>query len=276
VPEHVTPSVAKDLLRRHRLRAGRRFGQHFLVDPNTVRRIVRLAELQPDATVLEIGPGLGSLTVALSAAAKRVVAVEVDGRVAEALTEVVGGLRNVDVVVGDALEVDLGALAGAGARLVSNLPYNVATPILMRVLERVPQITGGLVMTQRELGRRWVAGPGDPDVGAVSLRVAYHARARIIGDVPATVFLPPPKVSSVLVAFERHDPPVDVTDEASFFALVRDAFGRRRKTIRNSLVGAGWDTARIDAALADARIEPRQRPERLGLFDFARLHAALR
>ncbi|MCA1830428.1 MAG: 16S rRNA (adenine(1518)-N(6)/adenine(1519)-N(6))-dimethyltransferase RsmA, partial [Actinobacteria bacterium] len=223
----VTPSVASDLLERYNLRAGRKHGQHFLVDPNTVRRIVRLADISPDETILEIGPGLGSLTVALAEAAARVVAVEIDTEVAEALREVIASLDNVELVIADAMKVDI----DTSCRLVANLPYNVATPLIIRVLDDIDAVSGGLVMVQRELGERWTASPGTKAYGSVSVHVAYHASARIVGEVPRTVFMPQPKVSSVLVAFERRElPPVDVADERAFLAFVRRAFTHRRKT----------------------------------------------
>jgi 16S rRNA (adenine1518-N6/adenine1519-N6)-dimethyltransferase len=276
VLEHVTPSVASELLRRHHLRAGHRYGQHFLVDPNTVRRIVRLAKISPTETILEIGPGLGSLTVALAQSARRVVAVEIDEAVATALREVVGDGHNVEVVVADALHADLAGWLSEPARLVANLPYNVATPILMRVLDEVPAVHGGLVMAQRELGERWTAPPGSRTYGAASVHVAYHAEARIVGEVPRTVFLPPPKVASVLVEFTRRPAAgVDVADRDALFGFVQRAFGHRRKTLRNSLVAAGFDRSRVEAALDACAIAPRSRPEDLALADFARLQAAL-
>lgn len=258
---HVTPSVASDLLARYQLKAGRKHGQHFLVDPNTVRRIVRMADVRPDETILEIGPGLGSLTVALAEAAARVVAVEIDTEVAEALREVIDGLDNVDLVIDDAMKVDL-----PGGRLVANLPYNVATPLIIRVLDEFPSVRGGLVMVQRELGERWTAKPGSKTYGSVSVHIAYRATAKIAGDVPRTVFMPPPKVSSVLVSFERRvQPPVEVGDEAAFFAFVRRAFAHRRKTLRNSIgvkeLGCG--------------IDPQARPEDVSLEQYACLFAAL-
>jgi 16S rRNA (adenine1518-N6/adenine1519-N6)-dimethyltransferase len=276
VPKHVTPSIAGELLDRHDLRAGVRHGQHFLVDPNTVRRIVRLADIQPDETILEIGPGLGSLTVALSEAARRVVAVEIDAAVAHALDEVIGDLTNVDVAVADAMHADLGDLVGGEARLVANLPYNVATPLFLRVLTAFPQIRGGLVMVQREIGERWTARPSTRAYGSVTVRAEYHAQVRIVGEVPRTVFMPPPKVASVLVGFTRRTaPPVDVGDEAAFFAFVQSAFAHRRKTLRNSLVAAGRDRDSIARALEEHGIPERARPEDLSLQDFARLAADL-
>lgn len=276
MPVHVTPSVASDLLERYDLRAGVRHGQHFLVDPNTVRRIVRIADVRPDETILEIGPGLGSLTVALAEAAKRVVAVEIDQTIATVLDEVLSDVDNVDVVVGDAMDVDLSALTAGNARLVANLPYNVATPIFMRVLHHVREVIGGLVMVQRELGERWTADPGSRAYNAVSVRARYHADVRIVGDVPRTVFMPPPKVASVLVAFDRHTaPPVDVRDEDAFLRFVVAAFAHRRKTLRNSLVAAGFDKETVARALSETGIDERARPEDVSLDRYATLYASL-
>lgn len=274
--QHVTPSIAADLLRRHRLRAGRRYGQHFLVDPNTSRRIVRLAAVSPDEVVLEIGPGLGSLTVALAGAARRVVAVEIDADVAAAFHEVVGEPPNVELIVADALRIDLSAALREPARLIANLPYNIATPLLMQLLDDVPEVTGGLVMIQRELGERWTAGPGSRAYGSASVHVAYHANARVVGDVPATVFMPPPDVSSVLVEFTRHAvPPVDVADPGALFDFVRSAFGHRRKMLRNSLGAAGFGRDAVESALSACGLDSRVRPEDLSLDEFARLHSLL-
>lgn len=274
--EHVTPSVANDLLRRHGLRAGHRYGQHFLVDPNTVRRIVRLADIGRGETIVEIGPGLGSLTVALAQNAKHVITVEIDENVAAALREVVDGAPNVEIVVADAMRVDLGCLCPGSVRLVANLPYNVATPILMRVLDEVPAVRGGLVMVQREVGERWTAGPGSRTYGATSVHVAYHADARIAGEVPRTVFLPPPKVASVLVEFTRRDEPlVDVSDPGRFLGFVRLAFAHRRKTLRNSLMVGGFDRVSVETALIACGIDPHARPEDLALTDFGQLFASL-
>jgi len=257
----VTPSVASDLLQRYNLRAGRKHGQHFLVDPNTVRKIVRLAEIRPDETIIEIGPGIGSLTVALAEAAQHVVAIEIDEEVAAAFGEVIDGIDNVELIIGDAMRTDL----SVPSRLVANLPYNVATPLMIRVLDELPCISGGLVMVQRELGERWTASPGSKVYGSVSVHVAYRAHARIVAEVPRTVFMPPPKVASVLVAFERREPPVDVSDEAAFFAFVRRAFGHRRKTLRNSL----------GVKELPCSIDPQARPEDVSLEAYACLFAEL-
>jgi 16S rRNA (adenine1518-N6/adenine1519-N6)-dimethyltransferase len=276
VPKHVTPSIAGELLVRHDLRAGVRHGQHFLVDPNTVRRIVRIADIAADETILEIGPGLGSLTVALAEAARRVVAVEIDPAIATVLNEVIDDLDNVDVVIADAMHADLGEALGGPARLIANLPYNVATPLFVRVLTEFPDIRGGLVMVQREIGERWTATPSTRTYGSVTVRTRYHTEARIAGDVPRTVFMPPPKVASVLVEFTRRaEPPVDVGDERAFFAFVQAAFAHRRKTLRNSLVAGSYEKDTVAAALNACGIPERSRPEDLSLEDFAGLHRTL-
>lgn len=269
----ITASVARDLLQRHGLAARRSLGQHFLVDPNTARRIVRLARVGPGERILEIGPGLGSLTVVLADAGAQVVAVELDEAVAEVVREVAG--PRVEIVTGDAMRTDLCALAAPSARLVANLPYNVATPLLARVLEDVPEVTGGLVMVQRELAERWTAGPGSKTYGAISVKVAYHADARIVGDVPRTVFLPPPKVASTLVAFTRRPAPVHVDDPGGFLSFVSSAFAHRRKTILNALASAGRDRFLVEAALRASGIDPRARPESLDIVAFAAIWAEL-
>lgn len=267
--EHLTVSRVRELLERHGLRLRRSLGQHFLVDPNTARRIVRLAGLSTDDVVLEIGPGLGSLTVLLSKAVARVVAVELDERMAAALDEVVADAGNVEIVVADAVRADLQSMAAGEAVLVANLPYNVATPVFAHVLEDVPAVGRGLVMVQRELGERWTARPGTKAYGSITVKAAYFAETKIAGRVPRSVFMPPPSVDSVLVAFRRRPPPVEVGE--GFFPFVESAFGHRRKTIRNALLAAGWDRSLVEAAPVD----PMLRPEQLDLRAWAELHEAM-
>jgi len=267
----------RTLLADHGLRPRRGLGQHFLADPNTARRIVRLAGIGDGDRVLEIGPGLGSLTLALADAGAHVVALELDRHLAPVLeTTLADATANgrVEVVVGDALEVDLAALLGDardGAwHSVSNLPYNVAAPVVVRLLEHAPRIERQLVMVQREVGERLAAVPGSPAYGALSVKVAYHAHAEIAGAVPPTVFLPPPKVESVLVRIVRRAaPPVDVPSPDRLFALVRAGFGQRRKMLRRALrpeLGAG-----VIAVLEAAGVDPAARAETLGLEDWAKL-----
>jgi 16S rRNA (adenine1518-N6/adenine1519-N6)-dimethyltransferase len=254
------------LLAESGLHARRSLGQNFVVDPNTIRRIVRLAEITPDDDVVEVGPGLGSLTLGLVAAGARVVAIEKDARLSEVLRTVVPS--EVRIVTADALEVDLADLLGPGPwTMVANLPYNVATPLVLEVLDTVPAVSRMLVMVQHEVGERLAAPPGSAAYGIPSLRVAQHATARIVGSVGPTVFHPRPNVRSALVAITRRERPlVDVADEALMWQLVRTAFGQRRKTMRRSL-----SSLATPEDLEAAGIAASDRPERLPLEAFGRL-----
>ena len=267
----LTPASVRALLGEHGLRPSRRRGQHFLADPNTARRIVRLARVEPGDRVLEIGAGLGSLTLALRERECSVLAVEIDPRLVSILESEMGDDPDVRVVAGDALTVDLDALLGAGPwRCVSNLPYNVATPVVIRLLEEAPTVASGLVMVQREVAQRLVAGPGTPAYGAPSVRVAYYAEAKIVGTVPRAVFVPVPKVDSALVELIRRDtPPVDVPSRALLFELVRAGFAHRRQMLRRTLRPVLGE--RTTSVLTDAHVDPRARAESLGLPEWAAL-----
>jgi len=267
----LTPGDIRALLAEHGLRTSRRFGQHFLADPNTARRIVRLAGVEAGDPVLEIGPGLGSLTLALRERGCDVLALEVDRKLANVLEEVVAGDDGVRVVTGDALAVDLDALLGSRPwRCVSNLPYNVATPVVIRLLEQAPSVSAALVMVQREAADRLVAGPGSAAYGAVSVRVAYYADARIVGMVPRSVFVPVPKVDSALVELVRRDaPPVDVPSRERLFALVRAGFAHRRKMLRRTLRPVLGE--RAVHVLTNAGVDPGARAESLGIVEWAAL-----
>jgi 16S rRNA (adenine1518-N6/adenine1519-N6)-dimethyltransferase len=263
----LTRREVADLLRRSGIRPSRALGQNFVVDPNTVRRIARLAAVGPGDRVVEIGAGLGSLTLALAETGASVVAVELDRYVVPVLREVVerAGVR---VVEADALRLDWAELLGDGGAwvLVANLPYNVATPLVLTLLERAPMIGRMLVMVQREAGERLAAGPGDEAYGAVSVKVAYRAEARLVGRVPPTVFVPQPKVESVLVSVTRRSEPAVAVDEARLFALVEAGFAHRRKMLRRALAGVVDD--RVFAAAA---IRPEARAEELGVEAWGRL-----
>jgi 16S rRNA (adenine1518-N6/adenine1519-N6)-dimethyltransferase len=266
----LTPVTVRALLAEHDLHPSRALGQHFLADPNTARRIVRLADLAPDARVLEIGPGLGSLTVALADAGAHVRALELDRHLVAVLAETVTGVGDIEVVAGDALTFDLDTLGAGPWACVSNLPYNLATPIVVRLLEDAPQVTRLLVMVQREVGERLAAGPGTAAYGAVSVKVAYHAAARVVGVIPPTVFVPPPNVESVLVRLDRHpEPPVRVPSTETLFRLVRAGFAHRRKMLRGALRPVLGE--RTEATLVAAGIAPTDRAETLDLATWATL-----
>lgn len=272
----LTPATIPALLERHGLAPSRALGQNFLADPNTARRIVRLAGIEAGDHVLEIGPGIGSLTVALLEAGARVTAIELDRHVVPALLDTVGE-DAITLVTGNAMTIDVDAVLGDTDdpwHVVSNLPYNVATPIVMRLLETAPRAQSILVMVQREVGERLAAGPGTKAYGAVSVKVAYFASARVVGIVPPSVFIPAPRVESALVHLTRHpSPPVDVPSSARLFALVRAGFGQRRKMLRGALRAELGDG--VGDALATAGIDPRARAETLTLDDWARLARAV-
>jgi 16S rRNA (adenine1518-N6/adenine1519-N6)-dimethyltransferase len=263
----LTPASISELLDRHDLRLSRALGQNFLADPNTARRIVRLAGVEAGDRVLEIGPGVGSLTVALAEAGASVTALELDRHMMPALEEVVADLSNVRVVQGDALTDDLTALIveqPGDWKLVANLPYNVATPMVARVLEEAPTVGSLLVMVQREVGERLAAPAGGKDYGAISVKVAYYGDAKVVGAVPRTVFLPPPNVDSVLIRIVRHAaPPVAVPSPDALFVLVRTGFAQRRKMLRRALQPVLG--ARTIEVLEQAGVDPQARAESLDL-----------
>jgi len=266
------------LLADNGLRPSRALGQNFVADGNTVRRIVRLAGVGPGSRVVEIGAGLGSLTLALAEAGATVTAVEIDRHVLPVLRSQVEPL-GVRVVEADALRLDWDGLlgppdaAGEGApwTLVANLPYNVATPLVVGVLEEAPQVASLLVMVQREVGERLAAGARDEAYGAVSVKVAYWADASVVGRVPATVFIPRPKVESVLVRLDRRPRPEGAAGAVAYerlFEVVRAGFGQRRKMLRRSLDGVV-----TPAAFDAAGVAPTARAEELDLAEWGRLAA---
>ena len=258
-----------NLLEEHSLSPRRAFGQNFVADPNTVRRIARLAGIGPGDHVVEIGGGLGSLTLALAETGARVTAIEIDHGIAPVLRAVTAELENVTVVEGDALTLDWTSLLSDDSRVtvVANLPYNVATPLVADLLDTVPQIDRFVVMVQREVALRLAASPGSSDYGAISVKVAYWGSARILGDVPPTVFVPRPKVTSSIIEITRRaEPAVGDVTPTELFTLVRRAFGQRRKMLRRSLAEAV--TAEQFVA---AEVSPEARPEQLDVMAWGRL-----
>lgn len=265
------PADIRQLLADNDLHPSRALGQNFVADANTVRRIVRLAEVQRGQPVVEIGAGLGSLTLALAEAGAEVTAVEIDRHVVPVLRQQVEP-HGVRVVEADALRLDWPELLGEGPEpwaLVANLPYNVATPLVIRILEEAPQVGSLLVMVQREVGERMAAGAGDEAYGAVSVKIAYWARATVVGRVPPSVFVPRPRVESVLVRLvRRSDAPWRPGDPSydRLFAVVRGGFAHRRKMLRRSLSDL------VDpGTFEEAGIDPTARAEELTLEEWGRL-----
>ena len=265
------PADIRQLLADNDLHPSRALGQNFVADANTVRRIVRLAEVHPGQPVVEIGAGLGSLTLALAEAGAEVTAVEIDRRVVPVLRQQVEP-HGVRVVEADALRLDWPELLGDGPEpwaLVANLPYNVATPLVIRVLEEASQVDSLLVMVQREVGERMAAAAGDQAYGAVSVKIAYWARATVVGRVPPSVFVPRPRVESALVRLvRRSDAPWKPGDPSydRLFAVVRGGFAHRRKMLRRSLADL------VDPGTFDqVGIDPTARAEELTLEQWGRL-----
>ena len=257
------------------IRPTKKLGQNFVHDPNTVRRIVAAADLRPDDVVLEVGPGLGSLTLALLPSCRALVAVEIDGVLADRLPVTVAqrapGLADrLSVVHEDAMRVTPAQLPVEPTALVANLPYNVAVPVVLHLLAALPSLRTGLVMVQSEVADRMAAGPGSKVYGVPSVKLAWYADARRAGPVPRSVFWPVPNVDSALVAFERH-PPLSVVDPKQLFSLVDAAFAQRRKMLRGALSGWAGSAAEAQRLLVAAGVDPAVRGEQLAVSDFIRI-----
>ena len=259
-----------ELLAQHGLAPRRAFGQNFVSDPNTVRRIARMANVGPNDHVVEIGAGLGSLTLALAETGARITAIEIDHGIAPVLRDVVKDLPNVSVVVGDALELDWNEiiLPGSKAVVVANLPYNVATPLVADLLDAIPQISRFVVMVQKEVALRLASSVGSSDYGAISVKVAYWATARVLGDVPPSVFIPRPKVTSSIIEITRRETPAVGPHIApqQLFKVIRTGFGQRRKMLRRSLAAIATPENFVLAG-----VSPEARPEELDVHQWGRL-----
>ena len=269
------PAEVRALAERFGIRPTKRLGQNFVHDPNTVRRIVKAAGLTPDDVVVEVGPGLGSLTLALLPAAAHVHAVEIDPALAAALPGTVAEFApdladRLTVTTADAMTVR--ELDPAPTAVVANLPYNVGVPVLLTLLGALPSLEKGLVMVQQEVVDRLAAGPGSKVYGVPSAKLAWFATARKAGPVPRAVFWPVPNVDSGLLAFTRREPPAG--DRAAVFTVVDTAFAQRRKALRPALAGWAGSAAAAEEILRAAGVDPMARAETLGIDAFARIAAA--
>ena len=258
------------------IRPTKTLGQNFVIDANTVRRIVRDSGVGPDDVVLEVGPGLGSLTLALLPHVAQVIAVEIDGRLASALPRTVasrsGYADRLQVVEADALAVR--ELPAAPTALVANLPYNVSVPVLLHLLSAFPTISSALVMVQAEVADRLAADPGSRTYGVPSAKARWFGTVRRVGSVPPSVFWPVPNVDSGLVRIDRTSPGYPAADRAKVFAVVDAAFSQRRKTLRSALAGWAGSPVRAEAIMRHAGIDPGLRGEALGIADFVAIAAA--
>lgn len=256
------------LLDAHGVVPKKSLGQNFVIDPNTILKVVSCAGLTGEERVIEIGAGAGSLTVALAHAAAHVTALEYDQRLIPVLRETLAGATNVDLIHADAMDFDFEEVA-AGS-LVANLPYNVAATLVLKVLEEAPSISRLTVMTQKEVGERLAALPGSPPYGITSVLVARWGAARLAGRISRRAFFPVPNVDSVVVTVQRRDPPA-TGDHSTFYSVVKAAFSQRRKTLRNTLASLAGSPAVSEQRLSAAGITPDLRAEEISPQQFERL-----
>ena len=256
-PQIADKGVTKHILRAFDLHASRRLGQNFLISPGVVRAVVEAAEIENGDRVLEIGPGIGTLTQGLLEAGAEVTAVELDKKLPAVLAETLRGYEHLKVVQGDILKTDIPALMGDQPfKVAANLPYYITTPILLSLLEQSLPITHIVTMVQKEVAERMTARPGGKDYGALSVAVQYHTEPEIVLDVPPSCFFPAPEVDSAVIACTvRQTPAVAVQDEKLFFRVVKASFGQRRKTLSNALKPLGFSKAQIEDALLGAGID---------------------
>lgn len=272
-PQIANREATSHILKSFGLRASKRLGQNFLINSAIVQGIVTAAEIEAGDRVLEIGPGIGTLTQGLAEAGAQVTAVELDKKLPAVLAETLKGYDNVKIVPGDILKTDIRELMGQQPfKVAANLPYYITTPILMALLEQKLPITKIVTMVQKEVAERMIASPGGKDYGALSVAVQYFTAPEIVLEVPPSSFLPPPAVDSVVISCQvLENPSVSVEDEKMFFRVVRTSFGQRRKTLFNALKGLGLDKEIVAAALEKTGIEPSRRGETLSLQEFAKL-----
>lgn len=272
-PIIASPQVTNHILHRFKLRADKKLGQNFLIDENIVRNIVAVAELSPSDTVLEVGPGIGTLTQGLAESGASVVAVELDKRLLPVLDTTLDGYDNVRIVNGDILQVDIMQTVGVDEfKVCANLPYYITTPIIFALLEKRLPMERLVAMVQKEVAERMAAKPGGKDYGALSVAIQYYTEPEIAFIVPPSSFIPAPSVdSAVIVCKRREKPPVEVCDEALFFRVVKAAFSLRRKMLSNSLKNMGIKGEQVARWLELAGVDGKRRAETLSLEDFAAL-----
>ena len=272
-PKIASREVTTHILKAFGLRMSKKLGQNFLIDAGIVQGIVDAAQIEPGDRVLEIGPGIGTLTQGLAEAGADMTAVELDKKLPAVLAETLKGYDNVRIVPGDILKVNIPEIMGDKPfKVAANLPYYITTPILMALLERHLPITHMVTMVQKEVALRMVAKPGGKDYGALSVAVQYYTEPEIVLDVPPRSFIPAPEVDSVVIACKvRETPAVEVQDEKMFFRVVKAAFGQRRKTLANALKGGGLPKEQVRDAMERAGIDPTRRGETLSLHEFAQL-----
>ena len=272
-PKIANRQVTTHILQAFGLRMSKKLGQNFLIDASIVQGIVDAAQITPGEKVLEIGPGIGTLTQGLAEAGAEVKAVELDKKLPAVLAQTLKAYDNVTIIPGDILKVNIPEIMGEGPfKVAANLPYYITTPILMTLLERHLPITRMVTMVQKEVAERMIAKPGSKTYGALSVAVQYYTEPTIVLDVPPRSFIPAPEVDSVVIACQVRDTPaVVVQNEKMFFRVVKAAFGQRRKTLANALRGSGFPKEQVRDAMEKAGIDPTRRGETLSLIEFGKL-----
>ena len=263
--------VTLHILKRFGIRMSKKLGQNFLVDPSVVAGIVKAAGIQEQDVVLEIGPGIGTLTQGLAETGAKVVAVELDRHLLDVLAHTLEGYENVRIVHGDILKIDILQEVGCGPfKVVANLPYYITTPIIMELLEARLPIDYMVTMVQKEVAERMAAEPGHKIYGALSVSVQYYTKPQMLFEISPKCFMPAPEVTSAVVAMDvRQQPPVDLIDEKRFFQVVKAAFQQRRKTFSNALKNTGMSKEQIAQVLEKTGIDGKRRGETLSLQEFA-------
>lgn len=274
------PKSTMEIISKYNFNFKKDFGQNFLIDGNVLSRIVECAEVTADDTVIEIGPGIGSMTQYLCRAAKHVIAIEIDKTLIPILEETLGEYDNIKIINEDVLKVDLKAIAeeyngGKPVKVVANLPYYITTPIIMGLFEKDVPIDSITVMVQKEVADRMQVGPGTKDYGALSLAVQFYSKPHIVLNVSPECFVPKPKVGSAVIRMDKYDePPIKARDSKFMFKVIRAAFNQRRKTLANALKNSSelsLDKESIESAIRELGLSPTVRGEALTLEEFARL-----
>lgn len=276
-----TPKRTKEILQKYGFSFKKSLGQNFIIDTNILQKMIQSAQIDKTCGVIEIGPGIGSLTEKLALVAQRIVAFEIDQRLLPVLKETLATYKNIEVIHQDILKADLHKTIkqsfdpGLSLHIIANLPYYITTPILMNVLEQQIPVKTITVMLQKEVAERMAAGPNSKEYGSLSIAVQYYTEARVVMDVPKTAFIPQPNVtSSVLKLVKREKPLVEVIDEKLFFSIVQASFRHRRKTLRNNLLSyfkSSYPTDYISKTLESAGIDGGRRGEALTIQEFATL-----
>ena len=275
-PKIADVSATRHILKTFDLRASKKLGQNFLIDPSVVQKIVDAAEISDGDEVLEIGPGIGTLTQGLLEAGAKVTAVEIDKKLPAVLEKTLEGYENFRLVQGDILKVDIEKIMRPNFKVVANLPYYITTQILLTLLEKKLPVAKIVTMVQKEVAERMTAAPNSKTYGAMTVAVQFRADVKIAFEVPPSAFLPRPEVTSAVVVCDVRESPFKVAEENFFIKVVRAAFGQRRKTLLNSLMGAGFLRENILAALEVAKISAERRAETLSIEDFVNLSNSLK